>query len=100
FADPRGGVGGREVDLAQLRVDRRGIPERGADVLVGAVVRQRVATRFLRRGGGVEAPVDLAGLSVEGGEATADAVLATGAADVDFAVVVQRRRGDRVAAAW
>src|SRR6202012_1934755 len=61
-ADPRGGVGGREGDLVRLRVDRSRVPERGAAVFVGAVVGPGVATRFLRRRGGVEAPVDLAGL--------------------------------------
>ena len=54
---------------------------------------------FSRAGDRVRLPLDLAGLGVDRGEATADPVLAAGATDVDGAFVVERRRGDRVAGA-
>ena len=68
-------------------------------MFVGAVVRPGVAARFVRGRRRAESPFFFAGFGVEGGQASADAVLAAGAADVDLAVVVERGRGDREALA-
>src|SRR4051812_43801718 len=96
-AEPRRRVRGREVQHVVVRVDGRGVPDRGAAFFVGAVVGPRVAAVFLRAGRGPEAPFDLARFGVERGQTTADAVLAAGTADVHLAVVVERRTGDREA---
>src|SRR6185312_16382004 len=94
-ADPRRRAGGREVEDARFGVDRRRVPDRGATGLVGAVVRPGFAAGFARRGGGEEVPFFFAGFGVQRGQSTADAVLAAGAADVDLAVVIEGRTGDR-----
>ena len=80
--------------------DRRRVPDAGAAAFVGVVVlRARSRGRFRPATGWCRSATDLAGFASSAVRRPRIAVLAAGAADVEQAVVVERRRGDRVAGA-
>src|SRR5438876_9634800 len=87
----RPAVAGREVEEAELRIERGRVPDRGAAAhrMVGAG-RPGLAATLPRPGQRVPAPLDLAGLGVQRGDAPTHAEFASRDAGVHEAVVVER----------
>src|SRR5437667_297910 len=94
----RPAVAGREVEEAELRIERGRVPDRGAAAhrMVGAG-RPGLAATLPRPGQRVPAPLDLAGLGVQRGDAPTHAELAARDAAVHEALVVEWRARDGVA---
>ena len=86
------GIADRDVDHAELRIDRRMRPERSAAVRP-RIAFPRVVPEFAGAGNRVEPPQLLAGLRVEGGELAAHAAFAARQPGEDAAVGVDRRAG-------
>ena len=95
-AGPRVGVRGREVDEAELGIERRSAPNGGATGLPLAEAPGGAAELAGGRAR-VEAPHALAGLRVVGGDVAAGAELAARHPDDHLAFGVQRGSGLRVA---
>src|SRR5690606_6909987 len=92
------GIAGREVQQAELRVDRRRLPDRRSAVLPDLVVlRPRVVADLAGAGDRVERPFELAGRGVESLDSPADFSLAAGEAREHETVVIERRARNRVA---
>src|SRR5438132_11521872 len=94
----RPAVAGCEVEEAELRIERGRVPDRGAAAhrMVGAG-RPGLAATLPRPGQRVPAPLDLAGLGVQRGDAPTHAELAARDAAVHEALVVEWRARDGVA---
>src|SRR6267143_1809771 len=91
-------VAGREVEEAELRIERGRVPDRGA--AAHRMVRAGgpgLAATLPRPGQRVPAPLDLAALGVQCGDAPTHAEFAARDAAVHETVVVERRAGDGVA---
>ncbi len=101
----RSWLAGREIDEAEIRIDRRCLPNIGATLFPGVgfdgigIVGLRPGVGAELAGGrdGPEAPFFLAGLGVERREEAARLPISAGNAGIDHAVVEQRRGGDGVA---
>ena len=93
----RAAIADGEVNEAELRIERRGVPDRcaAASVMSGAG-RPGVAAGFARRRQRVSPPQDLAGLGVERCQAATYAEFATGDASIDDPVEIERRVGDPI----
>src|SRR5262249_48804123 len=94
----RSAIADREVDKAELGIERWRVPDRGATAhrMVGAR-RPGVAPDLAGTRQRVPPPQDRTGLGVERSEPAAHAELAAGDAAIDDAVIVEWRAGDAVA---
>src|SRR5262249_23059410 len=100
----RSWLAGREIDEAEIWIDRRCLPNIGAALFpgvgfdgIGIVgLRPGVGAELARRRDGPEAPFFLAGPRVKRGEDAARLPISAGNAGIDHAVVEQRRGGDGV----
>jgi hypothetical protein len=94
----RPAITGGKVDEPELRIERRGVPDRRAAAhrVIGAGW-PGITADLARTGQCVPAPQDLAGLGVECRQSAAYTELTAGDAAIDDPIEIERRTGDPVA---